>query len=473
MPPRVSDLFHLGLNQGSLDFLDVDLGQDNRFYIDPSAIRQLDTRWGRDCNALIQDFFDTVQGLMQANDRAGALALLGELSEPNETRLGESAGPPAGHGLGHGTLAQRFYDGLTNQNLFDLFEEFEEIALLTDGIDRDVLSDVTTNIIREPLIFYTRSMCAYYLIRPSSTVASGPMWDPRRHDWYSDYVRLPVYRGLPILLVPKVIIRRRLHFNYGEYFQHYILPFRQREELALRTELVGRRKNGTLFVTKKSIISRYGRSKTIATRVTRQHAELLDQYRAHKAAEPTQPLGHDDLGEEPNWQQLLDDVVNLRPGIEDARSYERAIQRLLTPLFYPWLVNPGRQRPINDGRRIIDLTFDNDATTGFFRWVNDSYGAPTATIECKNYTNDPGNHEVDQLAGRFSARRGWFGILVCRSVVDQARLRARCADCARDRNAYIMVLTDDDLRLLVEARRQHNYNEVFRILREQFEYLIN
>src|ERR1700682_3455742 len=300
MPPRVSEFSHLGLGQSSLDFVDVDLERDNGFYVDPSAIRQLDTRWGHECTALIQDFFDTLQAAIRNGNEGRALQLLAGMSEPNQTRLGVSPGPPAGHSLGRGALARDFYAGLATDNLIDLFEEFEEIALLTDGIDRDILSDITTNIIREPLINYTRSMCRYYIIRPSQSVAPGPMWDPGTHTWFEEYVRLPAYHGLPIILVPKVIVRRKLHFNYGEYFQHYILPFQQEDELRRRTELVQRRKNGTRFVTKKSLVERYGRSKSVAVAVTRQHIELLQEYRDDKSSELSAPLSHAELDKEPD-----------------------------------------------------------------------------------------------------------------------------------------------------------------------------
>jgi hypothetical protein len=469
----VSDLFGLGLGQASLDFVDVDVDRDNQLYIDPSAVRRLDTRWGHECAALIEDFFDTLQRTMRQGDRPRALQLLMELQEPNETHLGESSGPPAGHGLGRGKLATDFHDSLLNGNLLNLFEEFEEIALLTDGIDRDILSDITTNIIRQPLIRYTLSMCKYYLIRPLHNVAQGPMWDPATHDWFDDYARLPMSPVGPLLLVPKIIVRRRLNLQYDEYFNHYILPFRQQDEIRRRTELVQVRKASRApFVTKKSLIAKYGRSKSVAADITRQHTEVLEQYREAKTADPNKPLDHSDIGPEPDWDRLLNDVTSLEPGRDDARRYEDAIQRLLIALFYPWLTNPHRERRQDHGRRRVDITFDNDSTSGFFRWVHESYGAPTVTVECKNYSEDPANPEVDQLAGRFSAGRGWFGILVCRTVQDMDLLLARCADWARDRHSYIIPLTDHDLRRLVEARRGHNDAAMLQILRNRFDALI-
>ncbi|HET6274555.1 MAG TPA: hypothetical protein VFE16_01290 [Candidatus Cybelea sp.] len=468
---RVSEVFNLQADQSSLDFVDVDVASDNAFYIDPSAVKQLDTRWGHECAALIEDFFDTIQRLIHANRRQRALDLLSALREPNETRLGVSSGRPAGHGLGDG-LAEAYYEGITQDNLYDFYEDFEEIALLTEGIDRDILSDITTNIIREPLIRYTQSMCRYYVIRPTRSVASGVLWDPRTHQWYEEYARLPVVHSGPLILVPKVIVRRKLHVRYDEYFQHYILPFRQRDEIERRTALVHRRKDGTRFVTKKDLIARYGRSKRIALEVTRQHIELLEHYREVKQEERTRPLSHEELGPEPDWDSLLEAVTDLAVGRPQSRAYESAVQELLTALFYPWLVNPRRQRRIDNGRRIIDITFDNDATSGFFRWVNDNYGAPTVTMECKNYSADPRNPEVDQLAGRFNAGRGWFGVLLCRSVNNMDLLLERCRDWALQRRSYIIPLTDGDLRELVNRRRNGDDQGMLRFLRSRFDALM-
>ena len=67
-------------------------------------------------------------------------------------------------------------------------------------------------------------------------------------------------------------------------------------------------------------------------------------------------------------------------------------------------------------------------------------------VECKNYTGDPQNPELDQLMGRFSKHtRGVFGILACRQIKDISLFLDRCKDTLKDGRGLIIPLTDDDV----------------------------
>lgn len=66
-------------------------------------------------------------------------------------------------------------------------------------------------------------------------------------------------------------------------------------------------------------------------------------------------------------------------------------------------------------------------------------------IECKNYSKDVANPELDQLTGRFSTRRGRLGILSCRNIDDENTFISRCADTYKDGNGLIIPITDKDI----------------------------
>jgi hypothetical protein len=125
-------------------------------------------------------------------------------------------------------------------------------------------------------------------------------------------------------------------------------------------------------------------------------------------------------------------------------------------LFFPNLLNPTKEQEIHQGRKRIDILMENGARGGVFHRLHDIRKLPCAfvPIECKNYTTEVANPELDQLAGRFSVNRGKFGILCCRAFEDRAVFVERCRDTFKDDRGLIMPLDDDlVLRLLcnVEA----------------------
>ena len=97
---RVSEYYKLDRSQPELDFVDVDVVGDVRVFIDPRALRLLETEWGDECRSLLQNFFSSVLQRLRSGDTQGARELLTVLREPNETHLGLSQGRAQGRALG-------------------------------------------------------------------------------------------------------------------------------------------------------------------------------------------------------------------------------------------------------------------------------------------------------------------------------------------------------------------------------------
>ncbi len=348
---------------------------------------------------------------------------------------------------------------------------------MVEGIDADVVSDMSTNIIREHLITYTQERCRYYGIPMQVGVNSGRLWNRERSEWTSRFVDLPVPDHGPLILVPKAIVRRKLEFDPGEYYQHYILEQLEAEEIRAGTELVRLLRDGRRKVFKKDLVTKYGRSKKVSAAVTLRDASVLERYRGDKRAEPAPPLAHGALlavEEAPDydWDAALNGVLSIAAGQYGADAYVDAIQKLSEALFYPALVSPEKEVRIHDGRKRIDLVFSNMAEGTFFKWLAAHHRAASIVVECKNYEGDPANPELDQLAGRFSSDRGQVGFLVCRTLGNRGLFEQRCADTAHDGRGFIVVLDDSDLTEMVRLRKEGDDEGFDRLLRRKFDRLI-
>jgi hypothetical protein len=124
-----------------------------------------------------------------------AEGLLRALSEPNETHLGLSKGRSQGRALGRRS-AHDVWGALSRCEAArsGLLKDLEDTVLLVEGIDVDLVSDMTTNIIRGPLIRYTQDMCAEYGIPLTPDIPSGPIWRPSTKTWDQGYKALSCCR---------------------------------------------------------------------------------------------------------------------------------------------------------------------------------------------------------------------------------------------------------------------------------------
>jgi hypothetical protein len=483
---RISNHYKLGRTQATLDFVDVDIVEDTPVFLSPKALTMLPSEFGDECVHLVQSFFQAVLEHIRNDRNHDAERLLRQLREPNETRLGLSKGKAQGHALGSGS-AHDVWESLSQSEAAKsgLLEDLEDTVLMIEGISIDIVSDMATNIIRGPLIQYTQRMCRQYEIPMSSGVESGPMWDSKQEKWYSEFVDLPIAGSGKLLFVPKVLVRRHLQYDAGEYFRHFLLEHMQSAELAANTELVeiiksgkGKRQRTRKRVTKKALKAKYGTGKKAIVTETRKHPEALAIYKNLKRDDKHLPLTLDDMSnlegtEDTNWNGLLGDVLRVPTGKADASRYEKAVEGILSALFYPNLTNPNIQHEIHGGRKRIDVTYTNMALIGFFKWVATHYPAAHVFVECKNYGKEVGNPELDQLSGRFSPSRGQVGILICRSFENKARFLQRCADTAKDSRGFILALDDDDLTELVRARTDESRFADWPLLRGRFDDLIN
>lgn len=477
---RMSEYFDLGKTQPYLDFVDIPLDTDIEVFVDPTALRSLKSLWGQECASLVQHYFEAVLSRIKSGKNSEAQALVSALNERNEFHLGFSSGRSQGHAFGSKS-AESVWGALSKSQASKsgLLKDLEDTCLLIEGVGRDMISDAVCNIIRGPLIRYTQNTCRYYGIPLTPGVTSGPVWNPRTEEWETTFVELPVTSYGSVILIPKILVRHRLSYRYDEYYAHYLLPEMQRAELTANSALVHLLSDGRKRVTKKALKEKYGCDKLAIVEQTLKHPKALLDYKNKKESSSSPPLNHLQFSEieqsdPPQWGDLKAKLKALGTGEKFANDYENLIEQILSALFYPALCSPTKQHKIHEGRKRIDITYTNEAKAGFFSWLAMHYPSGFIFVECKNYGNEIGNPELDQLSGRFSPSRGQVGMLICRSVNNQTTLDKRCADTAKDHRGYILTLTDSEIiDLIEEAESDEARSLSFPLLTKKFRRLVD
>jgi hypothetical protein len=482
---RFSERYGLPAGQAGLDFVDIDVTADTRLFVDPYPIRQRSDDWATGCVGLLQDFFAQVLSTVKGGNRAGGIALLSQLREPNETHLGFGRSRMRSRGSAVGPkIAGQIWDALSRSKAAHsgLLKDLEEAALLVDHVSIDRVSDICTDVLRRPFIDYTKAQADLHGV-PTEQVRSGPLWSSGTGSWGpEEYVQLPVGPNGPLLLIPKTIARQRLTLDPGDYYTHYILPRFRDEEIAAGRALVRVLKDGRRqpYLTKdeadRRLRKQVASQKEANARITNADEALLEQYlkEVRRGLRPRPSLDLEALTGAPmnanDWQTLLDRVLTVTPGGPGATAYHRAVRDLLTALFYPALDHVILEAEIEQGRKRVDLRFTNLGSGGFFAWLQRNYPPqPYVWCECKNYSADLSNEALDQLTGRFAAAtRGNFGLLLCRCFDDKPRFVQRCREAASAGRGYVLVLDDDDLRTLVKARQNSDDNAMLRHLTSRF-----
>lgn len=474
--PKFSQYFKLGLSQRELDFVDITTDRDTPVYVDPYAIEIRDDLWANTASEHIRTFFIEVLAALRSGDDARAQNLMSHFQEPNETCLGVSRGEPAGRGVGNIQSGQ-LIRAIKKSSAYatGLLSDLSEMSLYVERMDRDKISDLTTNIIRFLLAQYTKEQCEIYGI-PMQQYVGPAGWSVDRLNWESRYLQLPYIEGKALLLVPKYIVRRRLSLDSQEFYNKQITDFLVAEHLKANSSLVHSIKGGKVKkVFKRDVRADKPKSKSLIADIVQKNPSLLVLFKEIAKKRGAEAIFGDS---EPSLQVVCEAISaslhDTPPGREDAEKYHRLVLAALTVLFYPSLIHPHKEWDIHDGRKRVDIVYTNAANEGFFAHRRDAANtaATVVVVECKNYSSDIGNAELDQLAGRFDDNRGRFGIIACRNVEDEQLLLRRCRDIAVRGLGFVICLTDADLVQMLAHKSQLDDEAIEHRLHSKFRALL-
>lgn len=284
---KISEYFSLGTN---FDFYDVDIDKDNYRFIDPHYVRTLNDDFCKQALTYIDSFFKDFLIQFQNDNLDGAKNLLDHFHELNNTRLGMSKDAPNGKAIGK-INADQIFGGIVSSDLFikGIANQFEDISVYLKGIDKDKMSDMVTNIIKEPLAIFTHEQCKKHNIPCKDFEIE--YWNPNNFRWEKSIFELPFdNEGEYLLFVPKNILCIHTAYNFRTFLYKSILPFYKEIYIKDKKPLVKKikLKNGQekCFINKKDILKDLQKNhvidKDFAINFTKEHPELLKKFKQMK-----------------------------------------------------------------------------------------------------------------------------------------------------------------------------------------------
>lgn len=479
---KFSEIFGINKEQAELDFVDITPGSDIPLYIDPTALTSRDDNWSLYCHELVVSFFEAVLEAVKNGNRNRGIRLLSHLGEPEETHLGVSQNGNRGRGIGD-IQASELFIALSESSAAKsgLLEDLTDFALFIPRIGRDKISDMTTNIIRDALITYTQEQCKLYNI-PMKSVSSGFYWSKEKLEWEQSYKELPICNSSKILLVPKYAVRHEVGVDYSQYRRHFVLDFLQEEHLRADDSLVTTLRDKKGKITSKQVYIKtlnlhYPKDKNFLVDFSIQHPEIIEKYRDTLKEDASKIPDINGLGyhEELLARKLKEELINIKTGASSASQYHDYCLSAISFLFFPNLIYPKKEREINEGRKRIDITYTNGKENGlFYRIAFDQHlKANTIHVECKNYTNDIENPEIDQLLARFDHTRGRFGMLFFRNSANLSKLKLRCKDAVRQHLGVVLPIDDSFIIQCLNCVEIHEREKIDGLLESLFQEIIS
>ena len=278
-------------------------------------------------------------------------------------------------------------------------------------------------------------------------------------------------------MVPKYSVRRQLSLDSQEFYSKGVLDFIQQQELIRGSGLVQLLKNGKRRVTKKSVKKIHPYSKDFLADFVNKNPKVLSDYKKMVSDLPGAAGAPENSDIEKNFNEaafskvLRKNLTLIPTGKDNADSYHKYMIGVLEFLFYPSFLYPEAEQKIHGGRKRIDITYLNGGKSPFFEVSRTSRQckATSIPVECKNYTEDPKNPEIDQLAGRFSHSRGFLGFLCYRTCKNRKKLLERCRDTAVDGRGFMIPMGDEEISHMLKMIERGERSEVDRWLTNTFQ----
>jgi len=432
------------------------------------------TKWSKECENQIATYFQYLLDSIKVGDKQTIKNLLGALHEVNEVALGYSQNGSSGRGIGP-KQAKEIQDAFESSEaaVSGDIKDIADCALLIPGINRDKISDITSNILKKQLIVFTKEQCDLYSIPTKKVAISAFDFDTLNFKSYYDY--LPIVNGQPKVLLPITSVRQDPELSKDKYYRNFVLEFLRAEHSHAGDSLASVLRNGTIKVSIADLKKTYPMGTDFLYDFTKKNPKILEKYKDELRRTA---LKGEKAKLEPKRKILSATERNtilkkVQTGNQEATNFHKITFDNLIEIFGNRLFDPQGEVKINDGRKRIDIVFNNN-DKGFFSRLNNIHKihCPKIFVECKNYGKELGNPEIDQLQTRFSKQRGMFGMLLCRTIENKEKMIQRCKDVLKDREGYIIVLEDNDIENLLKFKENNDEDKIDQFMSKKLDEII-
>ncbi len=431
--PRLTDQLDIVLAQEDADFAIPHLRGDLPFALDPFLLWKSPKAEYRTMHDELLRFFEMLRKQMTSGRQGTALDQLMHCHEAVELGLGYGQGTKRGSAIGV-RLGNDILDTMLDvpQLAEGELTHIEMLGLVVPLVAEDRISDLTASILRGFLMEYTSAQASLHGI-PCEQYRLDNVWDAGGTGWTVRTALLPAnpFDGSPMLFAPLDLLRHLQWINYDDYykspFARLVLPPDAAKRRVLKAAVLER--NRRQFVA----VERYVRSKEVAAADCRPDPLF-------------QPLQLSSL------QRRIKELERIAPGREDGadKKYEQIVFDLLSSLLHPELDFAANQVRTTSGAHIRDVIFYNDGKTEFLSDLRARFDARQIVFELKNVKELSGEH-VNQLYRYLDTEFGRVGVLVTRRPAPRSVL-TNIADLHSSKGAVILVLTDDDLRMMLSLQ---------------------
>lgn len=277
---NISTKFHIPARQ--LDFVNINLTNDNKLFIDPLLIKKGNTEFHKTCYKTIENFVNKLLLLAQEKEYTTLLEFIDNMYERNETRLGYSQDTTYGKSFGEngGTDLIKL---LSRNGILEsgFVEDIFDCLIMIPNIGEDKVSDLITTIIFLNLVKYTQEQCTKWNIPTKLVKLSKLCWNSELEKWEERKEILPTYSDRPIVFVPKSFANKNYIFSYERLYREVIIPLYK--ELELKTEgskFVIKYKNGRVHVLGNKLREAYPCTKYVILDFVKKYDLVYREYKA-------------------------------------------------------------------------------------------------------------------------------------------------------------------------------------------------